>query len=106
LSNYTDKELEIYRECLKDIQDENFHPNEIEVMIRIYKWTKSDHNIYFSPQRVVHQVGNYRKRVRKLRARALIQAIKSGSLSEAHKITQDGQATGYIMLLLRDLDWL
>lgn len=102
MSDLTDEQIETYRECLTDIEDQNFAPNEIEVMIKIFRWTST----YFIPQSVVHTIPNYRKHVRKLRARALIQAVQSNSLSKVHKITQDGQRTGYIMLLLRDLDWL
>ncbi|MFX1480547.1 MAG: hypothetical protein ACFFCI_20855 [Promethearchaeota archaeon] len=106
MSNFTEEELAYYKACLQDIRDENFHQNEIEAMIRIYRWTKSDRNAYFFPQRVTRQVHNYKKHIKKLRTRALIQAVRSQSLSGVHRITQAGQWVGYIMLLLRDLEML
>ncbi len=42
-NEYESYELEIYREIADDIREE-FNPNEIDVMIRIYRWTKSERN--------------------------------------------------------------
>jgi len=99
--SYEDWELDAYRDIAKDIKAQ-FKPHEIETMIRIYRWTKSERNSYFfSP--ICKREYNYKKTLKKLRSRYLIRVIRG---NDPHKITKDGMRAGRIMLLCKDLGLL
>ncbi len=98
---FKDWEIDLYREATEDIK-KGFKPYEIDVMIKIYRWTKSEHNSYFFST-VCKREYNYKKALKKLRTRNLIRLVKG---NDPHKITKDGIRMGYLMLLCRDLGFL
>jgi len=99
--SYEEWELELYRDIVKDIK-EKFDSYEIEVMIRIYRWTKSERNPYFFSH-ICKRESGYKKSLKYLRSQGLIRLVKS---NDPHKITKDGIRTGRLMLLCQDLGFL
>jgi len=98
---FEDWEIEVYQEAANDIK-EKFKPYEIDVMIKIYRWTKSERNGYFFSN-VCKREYNYKKGLKKLRTKYLIRLVKG---NDPHKITKDGIRMGYLMLLCKDLGLL
>jgi hypothetical protein len=98
---YDDWELELYRENAEEIK-KNFKPNEITVMVKIYRWTKSERNAYFFTY-ICKREYNYKKALRKLRSLSLIWVVRG---NDPHKITKDGMRTGRLMLLCQDLGFI
>ena len=100
-TEYEDWELEIYREIAEDIK-KHFKSHEINVLIKIYRWTKSEHNRYFFSH-ICKREPNYKSALKFLRSNALIQLVRSKG---PHKISKDGIRAGRIMLLCKDLGLL
>ena len=86
----------IYEEIASDIAKE-FKDHEIETMIKIYRWTKAEHNSYFFIH-VLKRIYNYKKAIKKLRTKYLIFLVRG---SGPYRITQDGMRVGRLMLELR-----
>lgn len=98
---YEDWELDVYREIAKDIKKQ-FRSHEINVLIKIYRWTKSERNRYFFSH-ICKREPNYKNALKYLRSHALIQLVRS---KDPHKITKDGIRAGGLMLLCKDLGLL
>ncbi len=94
-------EIQIYKDIVEDIKKQ-FKPYEVEVLIKIYRWTKSERNRYFFLQ-ILKRLPFYKKAVKKLRNLYLIELVKS---NDPHRITQDGMRTGGLLLQLRNLGFL
>ena len=96
-----DYELTVYEEFADDIR-KRFRPYEIDAMIRIYRWTKSEKNRYFFTH-ILKRIQNYKKAIKKLRSEALIQVVKG---NDPYKISQDGMLVGGLMLQLKEMKLL
>lgn len=99
--NLEEAELKRYRDIVKDIRGQ-FKPHDIEVMVKVYRWIKSEHQPYFFLH-ILKRIYNYKKAVKKLRAKGLIQVVKG---NDPHKITNYGAMIGGLMLLCQDLGLL
>ncbi|KKM69781.1 hypothetical protein LCGC14_1447340 [marine sediment metagenome] len=99
--DYEEWELETYLEIAKVI-NKQFKPHEIDVMVRIYRWTKSERNrFFFTP--ICKRIHNYKNAFKKLRSRRLIRVIRG---NDPHKVTKDGIRVGRLMILCRELGYL
>ncbi|MHA1403782.1 MAG: hypothetical protein ACTSSI_08460 [Candidatus Helarchaeota archaeon] len=80
----------------RDIKQE-FTDNEIECMIKIYRWIKSERNHYFF-QHVLKKIPRYKKCLKKFLNKYFIHRVKGRDL---FRINDDGIRTFSLVLELR-----
>ena len=93
--------LTIYEDIAIDI-NRRFRRNEIDVMMKIYRWTKSERNSYFFLH-ILKRIQNYKSAIKRLRSNGLIRVIRG---KEPLRITKDGIRAGILMIQLEELDLL
>jgi len=84
----------IVREILSD--------GEIECLLKIYRWTKSERNAFFF-QVILKRISDYKKHLRGLRQKRFVTAVRP---KDPWKITRDGILVGGVIAELRLNDLL
>lgn len=79
-----------------------FKPEELEVLVKIYRWTKADKNPYFF-ENVLKHIDGYTKALKKLRNHYFIILVKG---SGPYRITEDGVLTARLVLDLQEKGFL
>lgn len=75
-----------------------YRPYEIEVLIKIYRWTKAERDKHFFIF-ILKRIYKYKKGLKKLKSDGLIALVKG---KEPYRITRYGYNTGRAMLELKE----